>query len=124
MRLGRATSRRRNADGAVAVEFALIFPLLVMLLLGTTTAGLSYSRAVGLANATREGARFGATADACGTAITAPPCTASLAGGTTWANDTINRVRVTQADDSDTTATSSTSVCVQLFKKTGASGTV
>lgn len=111
--------RARQEKGAVAVEFALVFPLLVMLLLGTTTAGLAYSRAVGLANATREGARFGSTADACGGASSSPPCSTSLPGGSAWADDTIRRVRATQFDDAGTEVDSSTTICVQLFKKTG-----
>lgn len=98
------TSQRRtarlntNEAGAVAVEFALVLPILVMLLLGITTTGLSYSHAIGVTNAVREGSRFGATTDA--------------TVGATWAADTIKRVRGTQFDDpSDETA-----VCVQLWK--------
>ena len=34
-----------------------------MMLLGTITGGLAYTRAIGLTNAVREGARFGATGD-------------------------------------------------------------
>ncbi len=101
-----ATAHRRGDEqGAVAVEFAFVLPVLVALLLGLTTAGLSYSRAIGVTNAVREGARFGATADATAT--------------TTWADDTIKRVRATQFDDS----TAETGVCVQLWKKgTGSLG--
>ncbi len=62
-RHGDRTRGRARLDerGAVAVEFALVLPVLVMLLLGITTAGLSYSHAIGLTNAVREGSRFGAT---------------------------------------------------------------
>lgn len=49
--------------GAVALEFALVLPLLVMLLLGIVTFGLAYSDHVALTNAVREGARFGAATD-------------------------------------------------------------
>jgi Flp pilus assembly protein TadG len=48
----------------VAVEFALVFPLLVMLLFGIITAGISFAHSLGLTNAVREGARFGAISDA------------------------------------------------------------
>lgn len=85
----------RTERGAVAVEFALVLPLLVMLLLGVTTSGLSYSNALGVTNAVREGARFGATADAT---------------STTWAADVISRVRATQFDD----PAAETAVCAQL----------
>jgi Flp pilus assembly protein TadG len=98
----------RAETGAVAVEFALIFPVLVMLLAGITTAGLSYTHALGLTNAVREGARLGATADA--------------SSSTTWASDVINRVRATQFDDSTQLANTTTAVCVDLLKLTVAGG--
>jgi Flp pilus assembly protein TadG len=93
--------RSRDEDGAAAVELALVLPLLVSLVLGIVTGGLSYSNAIGVQDAVREGARFGATADA------ASP---------TWADDVISQVRATQFDDGVTAAASGTSVCVQLFK--------
>lgn len=54
--------RKRSEYGAAAVEFALVVPLLAMLLIGTVTVGLAYSDHVALTNAVREGARLGATA--------------------------------------------------------------
>jgi Flp pilus assembly protein TadG len=53
--------RRRPESGAVAVEFALIVPLLIALLLAITTGGVAYSRSLSLNDAVRAGARFGAT---------------------------------------------------------------
>jgi Flp pilus assembly protein TadG len=53
--------RARPERGASAVEFALVVPLLVMLLLGMTTVGMSINNAIGATDAVREGARFGAT---------------------------------------------------------------
>ena len=98
---------RRSDRGAAAVEFALILSLLVMLVFGIITAGLSYTRAIGLTNAVREAARFGATA--------------STSSGT-WASDVVSRVRNTQFDDGTDLSTSGTAVCVQLYKiGTGAS---
>jgi Flp pilus assembly protein TadG len=91
----------RGEHGAAAVEFALVLPLLVIVTLGIITGGLSYSNAIGVQNAVREGARFGATGDV--TQVS-------------WTSDVIARVRDTQFDDSTTAAGSSTSVCVQLFK--------
>jgi Flp pilus assembly pilin Flp len=99
MKAARATNRAAER-GTAAVEFALIVPLLVMLLLGIVTVGITYSRANGLSNAVREGSRFGATADA-----------SSLVAGQ-WAADTIGQVRATQFDDPAT----ETTVCVQLWK--------
>jgi Flp pilus assembly protein TadG len=91
----------RGEDGAAAVEFALVLPVLVIVLLGMVTGGMSFSNAIGVQNAVREGARFGATGDV---------------SQVSWAADVISRVRSTQFDDSATAAGSSTSVCVQLFK--------
>jgi Flp pilus assembly protein TadG len=79
----------------------MVLPILVIIVLGIVTGGLSYSNAIGVQNAVREGARFGATGDV-----------AQL----TWTSDVIARVRATQFDDGTTAADSGTSVCVQLFK--------
>lgn len=53
-------SKRRPDHGASLVEFALISPLLFMLLLGTLTGGLTLSRQNAVENAVRESTRFGA----------------------------------------------------------------
>lgn len=87
--------------GAVAVEFALLFPLLAMILLGTVTAGLAYTQAVGLSNAVREGSRFAAT-----TAYPPP-------AGVVWEDDVIARTREVQFDDPD----ARTHICVWLTKQ-------
>jgi Flp pilus assembly protein TadG len=49
--------------GAVAVEFALVLPLFVTLLLGVFTAGLAYSDQLSISNAVREASRMGAATD-------------------------------------------------------------
>jgi Flp pilus assembly protein TadG len=89
---------RGRERGAVAVEFALVLPLLVMLLMGIITGGLAYSNSIGLANAVREGARFGATGEV---------------DSGTWAADVIERTRDTQFDDLGTPP--ETTVCVQVI---------
>jgi hypothetical protein len=59
-------SRRTDVDsrwlerGAAVVEFALILPLLMGMLLGTLTAGLAYNRNQSMNNAARESSRYGA----------------------------------------------------------------
>jgi len=59
--------RRREGDrGASLVEFALVAPLLFALLLGAITGGLALSRKNSITNASREGARLGATLEADG----------------------------------------------------------
>ena len=52
--------RRDREGGAALVEFALLLPLLALLLFGTITGGLTLSRQNSVKNAAREGARFGA----------------------------------------------------------------
>ena len=101
--LGRRRNRRRRRlgeRGAAAVEFALVVPVLLMLLFGTITGGLAFSRSNATTNAVREGSRFGATTDASPTMATA------------WANATILRVQDTLFDGTGDAST----VCVQLWK--------
>lgn len=90
----------RSEDGTAALEFALILPLLLVLLLGIVTVGLTYSNGLGLKNAVREGSRFGATADA-------SPALASA-----WADNVISQIRQTQFDD----PTAQSQVCVELWQ--------
>jgi Flp pilus assembly protein TadG len=57
----RVVSRRE--EGAVAVEFALIFTILLILLFAIISFGLTYSRYQVLIGAAREGARAAAVGD-------------------------------------------------------------
>jgi Flp pilus assembly pilin Flp len=52
---------RRSEAGASAVEFAILAPLLFMVILGMFSGGLAYARKVALTSAAREGVRHGAT---------------------------------------------------------------
>lgn len=52
---------RRNEQGAVFLEFALVLPLLFSLLLGIFTGGQAYGDKISLVEAVREGARYGAS---------------------------------------------------------------
>lgn len=47
----------RSDRGAVAVEFALLLPVLMVILLGIVEFGLAYSAQITITNAAREGAR-------------------------------------------------------------------
>jgi Flp pilus assembly protein TadG len=53
----RRTARLRDARGAELVEFALVLPLLLMVVLGIIDFGLLFQRYEVLTNAAREGAR-------------------------------------------------------------------
>ena len=94
---------RRGERGASAVEFALIIPLLVMLLIGTVTAGLVYADHVSVTNAAREGARYGAAADA---------------ASTSWATSVQTRVQQVYFNAAGTAPTND-QVCVRLITSTG-----
>ena len=102
--LGDRRGRPRTARGAVVVEFALVLPLLVALLLGVTTAGMAYNKKLNLTYATREGARFGATV----------PPSQSWASGT-WATN-VRDVVVTRSGGDLTAA----DVCVSLVVSSSA----
>lgn len=51
----------RDERGASLVEFALLLPLFMMLILGMVTGGQAYFRKIAITDAVREGARYGAT---------------------------------------------------------------
>lgn len=53
--------RFHDADGANAVEFALVLPILVILLFGIFTVGQAYNTKLVANHAARDAARFGAT---------------------------------------------------------------
>ena len=50
---------RRSESGASAVEFALLLPVLMMILFGIIEFGMALYRQAILTNASREGARLG-----------------------------------------------------------------
>lgn len=57
----RKSIRRAECRGSVAVEFAIVLPVFVSLLLGVTEYGWLFYTEVIVANAAREGARVGVT---------------------------------------------------------------
>jgi Flp pilus assembly protein TadG len=94
--------RTRGQRGAAAVEFALVAPIVVMLLIGTVTVALAYSQHVALSNAVREGARLGAT----------------MPQGSNWLSS-VQQHTSEAYSDSDTL--SSSAVCAMLIQTTGGS---
>ena len=89
------SSRRDSECGAALVEFALVLPLIMALILGMVTGGSAYNRKLSMTNAVREGSRFGATLD----------------GSTTWATSIQSRTVELATGD-----LSASQVCVQLIK--------
>ena len=66
-------SRPRRAErGAALVEFALILPVFMMLVLGTFTGATAYNQKLDLAHAAHEGARYGGTLPEDQTTFTSP----------------------------------------------------
>lgn len=57
----RRQCHRHSERGAVFLEFALVLPLLMSLVLGIYTGGQAYTNKIGLVEAVREGARYGAS---------------------------------------------------------------
>jgi Flp pilus assembly protein TadG len=53
--------RSGQDDGAAAVEFALLFPIFMILALGIISSGLAFSRQINVTQAAREASRYGAT---------------------------------------------------------------
>jgi hypothetical protein len=93
---------RRSQRGAVAIEFALVLPLMITLLLGATTVGTTYSDHLAISNAVREGARLGAAIEYEG-------------GG--WADSV--RERVQDVYFNGTSELSTDEICVQLVDSGG-----
>ena len=56
-----AALRQKRERGAQLIEFALILPILMSLLLGIVTGGIAFSHNLSIDNAARETARYGAT---------------------------------------------------------------
>lgn len=84
----------RKERGAVAVEMAIVLPLLLLILLGIIEFGRALNVQVSLTQAAREGARYAAIhyseagLDVSGTALAAAPALAGL-GVTVTSNATI-----------------------------------
>jgi Flp pilus assembly protein TadG len=58
MQYGRRVQGISNERGASLAEFALLLPIILLILLGTVDLGLGIRTYIGLANAAREGARW------------------------------------------------------------------
>jgi Flp pilus assembly protein TadG len=90
----------RGDRGAVLIEFALVFPILAMLMLGTITGGFALNKKQQVTHAAREGARYAATV----------PSNQTFMSGT-WAENV--RDLIVERSDGDL---SSSQVCVSLVQ--------
>lgn len=100
---------RRN-DGAAAVEFGLVLPLLMLILLGVLDYGYVYFVRLSMTNAAREGARVGVTRQA-STAQTA----AENAATTYLNNSGISGASVSATTPSDSAPTVQVTVTIDPF---------
>jgi hypothetical protein len=92
--------RVRDDGGAVAVEFALVLPMLLLVLFGMVTTGFAYSDHLAITNAVREGARLGSAIDF------------TAAGAGTWATSVQTRVHDVYFNAGSDISTSQ--ICVKL----------
>src|SRR5688500_9925226 len=60
-RIARSRRRARQDRGTALIEFAIVAPLLFMLLMGTITGGIALNDRLAVTNGVREGSRYGAT---------------------------------------------------------------
>lgn len=103
-----AAHRRRGERGAALVEFAVILPVLLMLVFGMLSGGLVMNRRMEVTQASREGARYGAT-------VSFDQCTPTTAcSGRTWAQQ-VQSVAVSRSDG----AVTARDVCVALVEGPG-----
>lgn len=80
VRGGSVRARRfRGERGVALVEFALVFPIFLTVVLGLFSGGQSYSRKLALSSAASEAARYGATLAP--TSFTGPPWPAGTGHG-------------------------------------------
>ncbi|MBW3574913.1 MAG: pilus assembly protein [Actinobacteria bacterium] len=103
--MDRQCHQARSDRGAALVEFALLLPLVMSLLLGIFTGGFAYFQKISLVDAAREGARYGASLK----------YDAASGGLATWRSNV--RDRVVQLSGGQLAAAD---VCVELVTPTGA----
>jgi Flp pilus assembly protein TadG len=102
--------RRRTDDrGAALVEFALVMPLLMALILGMVSFGIVFNQEMQLTHAAREGARYGA----------AIPVDQAFTSGT-WGTN-VRDIIIARSDNE--LGGAGTTVCVALVEGSSGNGT-
>lgn len=106
-----ARTRCDGERGATLIEFALILPIVVMLLVGVVSAAGAYQKDLSLSNGAREGARYGATLPVANFATATSPIDA-------WLDDVANTA-VHAVDDGLPSGTSGRTLCVAYVYPSG-----
>lgn len=104
----RGARRCRGDKGAAIVEFAIVFPVFMVITLGMLTGGVVLTHQLSVTQAAREAARYGAT-------IAQEQCAPTThCGGMTWAQ-LVQAIAVQRAGGDVTSA----GVCVALVEGSG-----
>ncbi len=106
---GRSKGRRarRRTRGQALVEFALVFPVFILVLAGMVDFGLGLYSYMTIINAAREGARLGATACSTAGCPGVSARTTAMAGGMSPLTVTVTCITAGGVSSSCTTAASS-----------------
>jgi hypothetical protein len=110
----------RGERGVALVEFALVFPVFMTLVLGMFYGGLAYNRKITMTNAAREAARYGATLNPAGLPFLPDPAGApgSSHGLDTWLYRVADVVQQNAEDDLNT-GTDGLRICVGFVHPAG-----
>jgi Flp pilus assembly protein TadG len=100
------TRVRRSESGASALEFALLFPVFIMLVVGTLSFGFAFEKWISVTQAAREASRFAATYPV------------PAAGVDTWLAD-VTAVAKEAAGISSGTPSDDYYVCVRFVNRVG-----
>jgi Flp pilus assembly protein TadG len=111
--------RGRGDRGAALAEFALVSPLLLMLLLGMFTGGLAFNQKLTVTNGVREGSRFGSTLPVASSACSSGPTSGTI---NCWLTQVAN-VTQSASEGSLGSTVPSRSICVAYVYPGGTAGT-
>lgn len=95
---------KRGDDGAAAVEFGLIAPILVLLVFGIMSFGILFAQTLALNNAARQGARYGAVGNRTCAELIAETKAASQSINLNPANVTVEVLRGTSLNSATVAA--------------------